>query len=38
LIEYGGGLGSGYIVRTDELWPSDQIDIDQWWRCIVEFG
>jgi hypothetical protein len=32
------GPGSSYIVWTDEPRPSDQTDIDQWWRYIVEFG
>jgi hypothetical protein len=33
-----GGLGFGYIVRMNEPQPSDQTDIDQWWRCLEEFG
>jgi hypothetical protein len=31
-----GGLGSGYIVRWDEPWPSDQTDLKRWSRCDVE--
>jgi hypothetical protein len=33
---YLGGLGSGYIVWWDELWPSDQTDLKRRSRCDVE--
>jgi hypothetical protein len=33
-----GGSASAYIARWDEPQPSDQTDMKQWSRCIIEIG
>jgi hypothetical protein len=33
-----GGSASAYIARWDEPQPSDQTDMKQWSRCIIEIS
>jgi hypothetical protein len=38
LIDSRGGSASAYIAWWDEPQPSDQTDMKQWSRCVVEVG
>jgi hypothetical protein len=38
MMDASGRSASAYIARWDEPQPSDQTDVKQWSRCVIEIG